>query len=158
MTSFNVTMNRLPDSKRAAILRCLVEGNSVRSTTRITGTAKGTVLKLLVEAGEFCSSYQDHSLRDLSCKRIEADEIWAFVGAKKKNAKRPEYGDIWTFTALDPDSKLMVSWLVGERSQESATAFMCDLASRVSGKRSSFRRTGMGCTSRPFVRPSLGRT
>ncbi len=110
-------MNRLPDAKRAAILRCLTEGTSVRATARITGTAKATVLKLLAEA-----------------ERIEADQIWAFVGAKQKNAKHAGQGDIWTFTAIDPDSKLMLAWLVGDRSQESATAFMCDNASRVSGK------------------------
>ena len=124
-------MNRLPDAKRAAILRCLTEGNSIRSTARITGTVKATVLKLLVEAGEFCSNYQDQVLRDLDCKRIEADEIWAFVGAKQRNAKKAGDGDIWTFTAIDPDSKLLVSWFVGDRSLESATIFMGDLASRV---------------------------
>ena len=75
-------MNRLPDAKRAAILRCLTEGNSIRSTARITGTVKATVLKLLVEAGEFCSNCQEQVLRDQDCKRIEADEIWAFIGAK----------------------------------------------------------------------------
>ena len=127
-------MNRLPDAKRAAILRCLTEGNSIRSTARITGTVKATVLKLLVEAGEFCSNYQDQVLRDLDCKRIEADEIWAFIGAKQRNAKKVGDGDIWTFTALDPDSKLIVAWLVGDRSPKSATIFMKDLASRVSGK------------------------
>ena len=119
-------MNRLSDSRRAAILRCLVEGSSVRSTARITGTAKGTVLKLLVEVGEFCSTYQDMVLRDLPCTRIEADEIWAYVGAKQRNAKKPGDGDLWTFTAIDPDSKLMVSWFLGDRSEESATVFMLD--------------------------------
>ena len=127
-------MNRLSDAKRAAILRCLTEGNSIRSTARITGTVKATVLKLLVEVGEFCSNYQDQVLRDLDCKRIEADEIWAFIGAKQRNAKKAGDGDIWTFTAIDPDSKLMVAWFVGDRSPESATMFMGDLASRVSGK------------------------
>ncbi len=127
-------MNRLPKAKRAAILRCLTEGTSVRATARITGTAKATVLKLLVEAGEFCSLYQDVVLRNLPCQRVEADEIWAFVGAKRRNATHAGQGDIWTFTAMDPDSKLMVSWLVGDRSQESATAFVKDIASRVSGK------------------------
>lgn len=127
-------MNKLPDSKRAAILRCLVEGASIRSTARIVGVAKATVLKLLVEAGEFCSLYQHVVLRGLTPERIEVDEIWAFVGAKQKNAKHAGQGDIWTFTVLDPDSKLMVSWLVGERTQESATALMVDLAGRVSGK------------------------
>lgn len=127
-------MNILPDAKRAAILRCLIEGTSIRGTARIVGVSKDTVLKLLVEVGEFCSFYQDAVLRNLSCARIEADEIWAFVGAKRRNAKQEGHGDIWTFTALDPESKLMVSWLVGERSEESATIFARDLAERVSGK------------------------
>lgn len=124
------SMNKLTDAKRAAILRCLVEGSSVRSAARITGTAKATVLKLLVELGEFCSTYQDHRLRHLPCTRIEADEIWAFCGAKQKNATQPGQGDIWTFTAVCADTKLMVSWLVGARNQENAISFMRDVASR----------------------------
>jgi IS1 family transposase len=127
-------MNKRSDAKRAAILKCLTEGASVRAIARITDTAKATVLKLLVEAGEFCSIYQDHVLRGLSSERIEADEIWAFVGAKARNAKREGDGDIWTFTAVDPDSKLVVTWLVGGRDQPTATAFMHDLAARVSNK------------------------
>ena len=127
-------MNKLTDTKRAAILRCLVDGNSIRATARITGTAKATVLKLLVEVGEFCSLYQDHVLRNLRCARIEADEIWAFCGAKQRNATQPGHGDIWTFTAIDADSKLMVSWLVGDRTPETARAFMDDVASRVANR------------------------
>ena len=127
-------MNKLSDAKRAAILRCLTEGSSVRSTARMTDTAKGTVLSLLVEAGEFCSIYQDLKLRNLSCERIEADEIWAFCRTKERHASRDGDGDIWTFTAIDPDTKLMVTWLVGDRSQDNATAFMQDIAHRVTGK------------------------
>ena len=134
LTRLSVTMNKLSDAKRAAILRCLTEGASIRSTARMTGTAKGTVLSLLVEVGEFCSIYQDHMLRDLSCKRIEVDEIWAFCGAKEKHAKKLGHGDIWTFTCLDPDSKLMVSWLVGARDADSATVFLKDVAARMAGK------------------------
>jgi len=107
---------------------------SVRATARVTGAAKATVLKLLVEVGEFCSLYQDIVLRGLKCDRIEADEIWSFVGAKQRNAKQEGHGAVWTFTALDPDSKLMVSWLVGERSQDNAVTFMKDVASRVTRK------------------------
>ena len=127
-------MNRLPNAKRAAILRCLVEGNSVRSTARITDTAKTTVLKLLVEVGEFCSIYQDMTLRDLPYTRLEVDEIWAFVGAKACRATKPGQGDVWTFTAIDPDSKLLVSWMVGDRSTETASMFLQDVASRMSEK------------------------
>jgi IS1 family transposase len=124
-------MNRLPADRQAAILRALCEGNSVRATCRLTGAAKATVLKLLREVGEFCSGYQDYRLRNLPTARVEADEIWAFVGAKQRRAVRPGDGDIWTFTALDSDSKLMISWLVGSRSTENATTFMQDLRSRL---------------------------
>lgn len=131
---FIVTMNRLDEATRAAILRCLVEGSSIRSTARITGTSKATVLKLLVEVGEFCSFYQDQVLRGLSVDRLELDEIWSFVGAKAKNATQPGQGDVWTFTAIDPDSKLMLSWLVGARSPDTAEDFLLDVASRVTGR------------------------
>lgn len=126
-----VTMNRLSPERQAAILRALCEGNSVRATCRLTGAAKATVLKLLVEVGEFCSGYQDWRLRGLKTERVEADEIWAFVGAKQKRAVRVGDGDIWTFTAIDADSKLMITWLVGGRNPENASEFMRDLRSRL---------------------------
>jgi IS1 family transposase len=124
-------MNVLRLERRAAILRALVEGNSVRATARLTDSAKATVLKLLVEVGEFCSIYQDHAVRNLTTARIEADEIWAFVGAKQKNATKAGQGDIWTYTAIDADSKLMISWLVGPRNHDSTFAFMADVAGRL---------------------------
>lgn len=124
-------MNKLAAAKRADVIRALCEGNSVRATTRLTGAAKATVLKLLVEVGEFCATYQDIVLRDLPTKRVEADEIWAFVGAKAKNATREGQGDIWTYTALDADSKLMISWLVGPRNSGSTQTFMADVADRL---------------------------
>lgn len=127
-------MNQLTPAKRAAILRALCEGNSIRATCRLTGAAKATVLKLLVEVGEFCSGYQDWALRNLSTLRVEADEIWAFVGAKQKRAVRAGDGDIWTFTAIDADSKLMITWLVGPRNADNATAFMKDLKERLTQK------------------------
>src|SRR5678816_2995584 len=126
-----IAMNKLTSARRAAILRCLVEGNSIRATVRMTGAAKATVLKLLVEVGEFCSIYQDHRLRNLPCTRVEADEIWAFCGAKARNAKQEGHGDIWTFTAICADTKLMVSWLVGDRSLTNANSFMDDVAARL---------------------------
>src|SRR4051794_4669984 len=119
-------MNVLPVEKRAAIVRALVEGNSIRATVRLVGTSKATVLKLLVELGEFCSAYQNETLRNLPSKRLEIDEIWTFVGAKARNATKDGQGDIWTFTALDADSKLMVSWLVGQRRAGDARTFMAD--------------------------------
>jgi IS1 family transposase len=131
LTRFIVTMNKLPTTKQAAILKALTDGASVRATARMVGVSKTTVLKLLVEAGELCAIYQDHKLRNLPCRRIEADEIWAFVGAKQRHATRQGDGDIWTFTTLCPDTKLMVAWLVGQRSVENAHRFMRDVASRL---------------------------
>lgn len=133
MTSL-LRMNKLSDSRRAAIIRALVEGNSVRATARLTGTAKATVLKLLVEIGEFCSIYQDHALQNLNCQRVEADEIWAYVGAKQKNATKAGQGDLWTYTAICADSKLVVSWLVGERNHRNTFDFMADVASRLANR------------------------
>jgi IS1 family transposase len=129
-----IVMNKLSTARRAAIVRALCEGNSIRATCRLTGAAKATVLSLLVEVGEFCSGYQDWALRNLGTIRVEADEIWAFVGAKQRQAVRAGDGDIWTFTAIDADSKLMITWLVGPRSVENATAFMKDLRSRLTMK------------------------
>src|SRR5262245_9310017 len=100
----------------------------------MVGVSKNTVLKLLVEVGEFCAIYQDNKLRKLRCQRIEADEIWAFVGAKARNATRQGDGDIWMYTALDSDTKLMVSWFVGHKDVESASLFMADLASRLANR------------------------
>jgi IS1 family transposase len=131
-----VSMNRLQSWERAQIVRALVEGNSIRSTVRITGFAKNTVTKLLVELGAACAAYQNGALRNLPASRIECDEIWSFVGMKAKTVPEerrgePGIGDAWTWTALDPDTKLMCSWLVGERSVEDAEAFMADLAGRL---------------------------
>jgi len=127
-------MNKLTDSRRAAIIRALVEGNSIRATARLTDSAKATVLKLVVEVGEFCSVYQDHVLRNLNTKRVEADELWAYVGAKQKNATNESQGDLWTYTAIDADSKLMISWLVGARNHANTQAFMLDVAERLAGR------------------------
>jgi IS1 family transposase len=130
------TMNRLSTKERAAIIRALVEGNSLRSITRLTGHSINTVTKLLVELGAACAAYQDETVRYLDCRRIQADEIWAFCYAKARNVpenKRDQagIGDIWTWTALDPDTKLMVSWLVSDRSPDAARQIMADLASRI---------------------------
>jgi IS1 family transposase len=134
-----VSMNRLSTEKRAQVLSMLVEGNSVRATSRMAGVAINTVQKLILDIGEAAAAYQDEHLRGLSCKAIEADEIWSFVYSKQKNV--PEelqaqfgVGDVWTWTALDADSKLIVSWYVGGRANEDAAAFMTDLSERVSGR------------------------
>ena len=132
-------MRQLSREQRAAVVRCLVEGNSIRSTVRMTGAAKNTVTKLLVDLGRACSEYQDAALRDLPCKRIQCDEIWAFVYAKQKNVPEPmvgQYGvgDVWTFTGICADCKLIPSWLVGERNEVDATAFIKDLSDRLANR------------------------
>lgn len=129
-------MNRLPLERRARILGMLVEGSSLRATSRLADVSINTVTKLLVDVGTACEQYQDRALRNLKCKRIQCDEIWSFVYAKAKNL--PEqyagafgYGDVWTWTALDADSKLVPSWAVGRRDGFTAQAFIRDLADRL---------------------------
>jgi IS1 family transposase len=131
-----VSMNRLSTSKRTAVVRCLVEGNSIRATVRLTGVAKNTITKLLVELGDACAAYQHETLRNLPCERVQCDEIWSFCNSKAKNVPEkhkgsPEWGDVWTWTAIDPDSKLCASWLVGQRTGADAAALMDDLRSRL---------------------------
>jgi IS1 family transposase len=127
-------MNKLSIEARAQIIKALVEGNSIRSTCRQTGAAKGTVTRLLVEVGEAASRYQNDVLRNLPCTRIEADEIWSFVGAKEANKTQNGQGDLWTFTAICADTKLAVTWLCGPRDTNSTHAFMRDLASRLGNR------------------------
>jgi hypothetical protein len=132
-------MNRLTIEKRAQIIGCLVEGNSIRATVRMTGAAKNTITKLLVDLGEACADYQDQVLRDLHCEVVEVDEIWAYCYAKQKNVPEefkgtPGYGDIWTFTSLCADTKLAPAWLVGERTGDDAYVFLRDLASRMANR------------------------
>ncbi len=130
-------MNRLPAKDRAKILHLLCDGNSIRAVTRLTGVSKNTVTKLLVDAGRACAEYQDGVFHDLSCKRIQVDEIWSFVYSKQRNVsahKQGEAGDVWTWTAICADTKLVPSWLVGGRDSEYAKAFVDDLASRLAGR------------------------
>ena len=133
-----VTMNRLTTVKRAAVVKALVEGCSIRATVRLTGVAKNTIVKLLVELGSACTKFQDETLRNLPCKRLQCDEVWSFVGGKDKNLspeqKAQGLGSVWTWTAIDADTKLVPSWLVGSRDAESAYEFMTDLASRLRGR------------------------
>lgn len=132
------SMNRLSSEKRATVVALLVEGNSIRSIERVTGVSKTTIMKLLSDLGLVCSIYQDFNLRNLTCQHVQADEIWAFVGAKQKNAtpdQRAEgWGDIWTWVAIDSDTKLVVTYHVGPRDVGAAVAFLCDLAGRVSNR------------------------
>lgn len=132
-------VNRLSTDKRAQIVSCLCEGMSIRATVRVTGAAKNTIVKLLVELGGACAEYQHAALFDLPCTNIQCDEIWSFCYAKRKNVPdehRDEfgYGDVWTWTALCADTKLVPSWLVGERTAEDAEVFIRDLASRLANR------------------------
>jgi IS1 family transposase len=132
-------MNKLSLSKRTQILGLLVEGNSLRATSRLADCSINTVTKLLIDVGIACSIYQNNQLRNLSSKRVQCDEIWAFVYAKQKNATEDmktagKAGDIWTWTAIDADSKLMISWLVGNREARTARTFMVDVASRLANR------------------------
>ncbi len=134
-----VSMNRLGNKRRAQVIAALVEGNSIRSTVRMTGVAKNTIVKLLAEVGQACASFQDGALRGLPCKRVQADEIWSFCYAKAKNVPEEKkgvlgYGDVWTWTAICADTKLLVSTFVGRRDLECARIFIDDLASRLSNR------------------------
>ena len=132
-------MNQLSSAKRAAILSALVEGNSLRSTTRMTGVSINTVTKLLVDAGTACEKYQDEIMKNLTCQRIQCDEIWAFCYAKQKNVP-PQYegvkgyGDVWTWVAIDADTKLVPTWVMGLRDIDHAIEFMKDLSPRLANR------------------------
>ena len=132
-------MNKLDPKKRKLIIRCLVEGQSIRATARTADVSKNTVTKLLVDAGKACADYQDKALRDLPCRRIQVDQIWSFVYAKEKNVVRAkaapaEACDVWTWTAIDAETKLVPSWGIGDRSGETAIDFMDDLRSRLANR------------------------
>jgi IS1 family transposase len=133
-------MNRLDNARRTAVVKALVEGNSIRSTVRMTGVAKNTVQKLVLELGSACAAYMDANLRNLPCKRVQCDEIWSFIGAKDKNVtaelreKNPSAGSVWTWTALCADTKLILSCVVGGRDAGYAHAFMQDVASRLKNR------------------------
>lgn len=129
-------MNRLPAGKRALILHLLCEGNSLRATSRLADVAYNSVLKLFVDAGKACAVYQDRTLRNLKCRRLQLDEIWSFVHCKEKNVSRAkaapiDAGDVWTWVAIDAQTKIVPSWRIGDRSSETAIAFADDLAARL---------------------------
>lgn len=132
-------MNQLPLHRRAQILGCLVEGNSIRATCRMTGAAKNTVVKLLADVGAACMVYQDSVMRGLPCKRLQVDEIWSFCYSKQKNVPKDKegvfgYGDVWTWTALCADTKLIPCWMVGPRDASIARQFIDDLAGRLTNR------------------------
>lgn len=132
-------MNKLDIKKRAQILHMLVEGNSLRSTARMADVSRNTVDKLLAEVGQACLAYQDEHLKNLPCKRIQCDEIWSFVYSKERNVpadKKGEfgYGDVWTWVAIDADTKLVPCWHVGKRSLKAAKMFIEDLSTRLANR------------------------
>jgi IS1 family transposase len=132
-------MNRLGREQRAKVIATLVEGNSIRATCRITDTAKGTVMRLLAEVGVACKEYQDKALKNLPCKSIQCDEIWSFCYAKEKNVPIDKqghfgYGDVWTFVAIDAETKLVPSWMTGLRNADYAYEFLKDLQGRLASR------------------------
>ena len=132
-------MNKLTIEKRTRIIAMICEGSSINSTCRMSGASKNTVLKLLAEVGEACALYQDRVMVGLTCKRIQCDEIWSFVGMKQKNVPIEDQdvfglGDVYTWTSIDADTKLMPCWHVGTRGAVSASIFMEDLASRLANR------------------------
>jgi IS1 family transposase len=130
-------MNRLTITERTRVVAALVEGNSIRATCRMTGISKPTILKLLADLGNVCVAYHDEHVRNVPAKRVQCDEIWSFVGAKQKNVREEnaeKQGDVWTWTAIDADSKLIISYLLGQRGASWAKVFMEDVASRVASR------------------------
>src|SRR5260370_31805275 len=132
-------MNKLDSTKRAQVVAAMVEGNSIRSGSRMTNVARNTVSSLLVELGAACSEFLNRALVNLPCKRIQCDEIWSFVYAKQKNvtakiAERRIAGDVWTWVAMDADTKLVCAYLVGRRDAGCATEFIQDLANRLASR------------------------
>jgi hypothetical protein len=129
-------MNKLSGEKRTQVITALVEGCSINSTSRMTGVAKNTILKLLAEVGIACADFQDCVLRNLTCQKIQCDEIWQFCYAKEKNVPADKkgqfgYGDVWTWVAIDADTKLVPSFMLGNRDGRTARIFIEDLASRL---------------------------
>jgi transposase-like protein len=132
------SMNKLDSKSREQVIGCLIEGCSIRATVRMTGVAKKTVMRVLVEVGEVCADYQDRVFHNLRSRRLQVDEVWTWIYCKEKNRtqeialKNPDAGDIWLWVAIDADSKLVPSWRLGQRDLATAKDFIGDLASRLS--------------------------
>jgi len=136
-SAYTMDMNKLTHDKRVHILNLLVEGLSMRATARIADVAFNTVAKLFIETAEVCAEYQDKAFRNLTCKRLQLDEIWSFVYAKAKNVpdgKQGQAGDVWTWVAIDADTKLVPSWRIGNRDGATACEFVTDLAGRLANR------------------------
>jgi IS1 family transposase len=132
-------MNQLTKDRRIQVIKHLCEGASIRSTVRLTGVSKNTIVKLLDEIGQACIDHQEKTLRNLTCKRVQCDEIWSFCYAKDKNVPQDKrgkfgFGDVWTWTAICPDTKVIVSWMVGRRDAGTAHDFIQDLANRLANR------------------------
>ena len=132
-------MNKLDAKARSTILHLLCEGNSIRAITRLTGASKNTVIKLLLDAGKACAAFHDENVRNVKAKRVQVDEIWSFTYAKQKNVAAAKTapdgaGDTWTWTALDADSKMILSYFVGGRDGECAMWFVDDLRARLANR------------------------
>src|SRR5712671_3640094 len=132
-------MNKLDSKTRAQIIHLLCEGMAIRAITRTTGASKNTIAKLLVSVGRACAEFQDQTLRNLPCKRVQLDEIWSFVYAKQDNVKRAtaapaNAGDAWTWTAICADTKVLISTLIGQRNTDYALAFVDDLRGRLANR------------------------
>jgi IS1 family transposase len=150
-------MNRLPIDLRVRVLAALCEGSSINATCRMTGVAKNTILKLLADVGDACDAYQYANLRNLQCARLELDEVWTFCHTKERNLKADVrgtagIGDMWTWTALDPDTKLMVSWHLGKRSKDDGWRFIRDLSERVTTQAVQITTDGFGAYNEPIER------
>ena len=150
-------MNKLPLDLRVRILASLVEGNSIRGTARIVGVDKKTVLRLLTDVGDACAAYHDDTARDLKCERLELDEIWSFCHAKERNLPKnlrgaDGVGDMWTWTAIDPDTKLIVTWHLGKRTPGDAQLFLKDLSERVVSERVQITTDGLGMYNKAIQR------
>ena len=150
-------MNKLSPADRARVLVALMEGNSINSTVRMTGIAHTTILRLITEVGDACLRFHDAQVRGLSTTSVQCDEVWSFCFSKEKNTpvemRGHGRGSIWTWTALDADTKLMISWVVSDRSQEAANAIMADLKMRTTN-RMQINSTACRVTSRPSSRRS----
>ena len=132
-------MNKLPIEKRVAIISALVEGNSLRSTSRMVGCSINTVTKLLVDVAKACDAYQSRVMKNLPCRRLQIDEIWSFCYSKAKNVPEEKrdvfgYGDVWTFVAIDADTKLVPAWWIGQRDGCNAKTFVDELATRIANR------------------------
>jgi IS1 family transposase len=131
-------MNRLSLARRTQIINCLVEGNSIRSTERMTDTHRDTIMRLGVEVGTGCAKLMDERMRELTCKRVQVDEIWSYVGKKQRQVTPQDdgsrVGDQWTFVALDPETKIVPAFRIGKRDLRTAKTFMTDLSERLSNR------------------------